>query len=47
MMGLAEEAVTQYVDAANGIRFAYRRFGNAGVVPLVTHIHFRGNMDFW
>jgi pimeloyl-ACP methyl ester carboxylesterase len=37
---------TQYVEA-NGIRFAYRRFGNAAGVPLVLNQHFTGTMDHW
>lgn len=37
---------TQYVEA-NGIRFAYRRFGRTGGVPIVLNIHFRGTMDHW
>jgi pimeloyl-ACP methyl ester carboxylesterase len=41
-----QTAPTQYVDA-NGIRFAYRRFGKAGGVPLVFNIHFTGTMDHW
>src|SRR5262245_1588077 len=39
-------APTQYVEA-NGIRYAYRRFGKAGGVPLVLLQHFRGNMENW
>ena len=39
-------APTQYVEA-NGIRFAYRRFGKQGGVPLVFNIHFMGTMDYW
>ncbi|QCP52995.1 alpha/beta hydrolase [Trinickia violacea] len=39
-------APTQYVEA-NGIRFAYRRFGNPAGVPLVMNIHFTGTMDHW
>ncbi len=39
-------APTQFVEA-NGIRFAYRRFGKPGGVPLVFNIHFLGNMDHW
>src|ERR1700731_4437456 len=40
-------APTQFVEA-NGIRFAYRRFGNAaGEVPLVFNQHFTGTMDHW
>ncbi|MGA3251469.1 MAG: alpha/beta hydrolase, partial [Paraburkholderia sp.] len=41
-----QTAPTQYV-AANGIRFAYRRFGKTGGVPLVFNIHFTGTMDHW
>ncbi|TWB07959.1 pimeloyl-ACP methyl ester carboxylesterase [Rhizobium sp. ERR 1071] len=37
---------TQFVEA-NGIRFAYRRFGKTGGVPVVMNIHFRGTMDHW
>ncbi len=39
-------APTRYVEA-NGIRFAYRRFGKAGGVPLVFNQHFTGTMDDW
>jgi pimeloyl-ACP methyl ester carboxylesterase len=41
-----QTAPTQFVDA-NGIRFAYRRFGKTGGVPLVFNIHFTGTMDHW
>jgi pimeloyl-ACP methyl ester carboxylesterase len=41
-----QTAPTQYVEA-NGIRFAYRRFGKAGAVPLVLNMHFMGTMDHW
>jgi pimeloyl-ACP methyl ester carboxylesterase len=41
-----QTAPTQFVDAA-GIRFAYRRFGNSGGVPLVLNMHFTGTMDHW
>ena len=37
---------TEFVEA-NGIRFAYRRFGKAGGVPLVMNMHFTGTMDHW
>jgi pimeloyl-ACP methyl ester carboxylesterase len=37
---------TQFAEA-NGIRFAYRRFGKTGGVPIVLNIHFRGTMDHW
>jgi len=39
-------APTQFVEA-KGIRFAYRRFGKTGGVPIVMNIHFRGTMDHW
>src|SRR3981081_849169 len=41
-----QTAPTQFVDAA-GIRFAYRRFGKSGGVPLVFNMHFNGTMDHW
>jgi pimeloyl-ACP methyl ester carboxylesterase len=41
-----QTAPTQYVEA-NGIRFAYRRFGKTGNVPLVFNMHFMGTMDHW
>jgi pimeloyl-ACP methyl ester carboxylesterase len=41
-----QTAPTQFVEA-NGIRFAYRRFGKAGGVPLVFNMHFNGTMDHW
>jgi len=41
-----QTAPTQFVDA-DGIRFAYRRFGKGGGVPLVFMQHFRGGMDHW
>ncbi|EXJ81957.1 hypothetical protein A1O1_08024 [Capronia coronata CBS 617.96] len=43
----AQTAVTQYVTANNGVRFAYRRIGTQDGIPLVMHIHFRANMDLW
>jgi pimeloyl-ACP methyl ester carboxylesterase len=39
-------APTQFVEA-NGIRFAYRRFGKAGGVPIVFNQHYIGTMDYW
>src|ERR1700751_6381538 len=39
-------APTQYVEA-NGTRFAYRRFGKQGDVPLFFNQHFTGTMDHW
>jgi hypothetical protein len=44
---MAETAKTQFVTADNGVKFAYRRIGEAKGVPIVHHIHFRGSMDFW
>jgi pimeloyl-ACP methyl ester carboxylesterase len=37
---------TQFVEA-NGIRFAYRRFGKKEGVPLVFIPHILGNLDSW
>jgi pimeloyl-ACP methyl ester carboxylesterase len=39
-------APTRYVEA-NGVQFAYRRFGPESGVPLVFLQHFRGGMDHW
>src|SRR5580704_12435985 len=41
-----QTAPTRYAEA-RGIRFAYRRFGKAGGVPLVLFMHFTGTMDHW
>jgi pimeloyl-ACP methyl ester carboxylesterase len=41
-----ETAPTQFVEA-HGIRFAYRRFGKAGGVPIVFNQHYTGTMDHW
>jgi pimeloyl-ACP methyl ester carboxylesterase len=41
-----QTAPTQFVEAA-GVRFAYRRFGKPGGVPLVFNMHFTGTMDHW
>ena len=41
-----QTAPTQFVNAA-GVRFAYRRFGKSGGVPLVFNMHFTGTMDHW
>lgn len=41
-----QTAPTQFVEA-NGVRFAYRRFGKTGGVPLVFNQHFAGTMDYW
>jgi pimeloyl-ACP methyl ester carboxylesterase len=41
-----ETAPTQIVEA-NGIRYAYRRFGKARTVPLLFLGYFNSNMDAW
>jgi pimeloyl-ACP methyl ester carboxylesterase len=41
-----QTAPTQFVEA-NGIRFAYRRFGKPNGTPLVFNQHFTGTMDHW
>ncbi len=41
-----ETAPTQFVEA-EGIRYAYRRFGKAGTVPLLFLGYFNSNMDAW
>ncbi|KAK5948479.1 hypothetical protein OHC33_010513 [Knufia fluminis] len=50
MSATLQTTLTQYIDAAIGIRFAYRRLGASSPItniPLVLHIHFRANMDLW
>src|SRR5256712_9010142 len=37
---------TQFVEA-KGTRYAYRRFGKAGTVPLLFLAYFNSNMDGW
>jgi pimeloyl-ACP methyl ester carboxylesterase len=39
-------APTLFVEA-NGIRFAYRRWGKQVGIPLVFNQHFTGNLDNW
>ena len=41
-----QTAETRFVDAG-GVRFAFRRFGPRGALPLVMLQHFRGNLDNW
>jgi pimeloyl-ACP methyl ester carboxylesterase len=41
-----QTAPTQFAQA-NGIRFAYRRFGKAGGAPIVFNLHYLGTMDYW
>jgi len=45
----ALNAPNRSVAAANGVTYAYRRFGHAaaGEPPLVLLQHFRGNLDNW
>ena len=42
-----QTAPNLFIDAPNGIRYAYRRFGKATGVPLVFLQHFRGTLDNW
>ena len=46
MMHSHQTAPTQFVEA-NSVRFAYRRFGKTGGVPLVCSQHYIGTMDYW
>jgi len=46
MIHTHQTAPTQFVEA-NGIRFAYRRFGKAGGVPIVFNMHYLGTIDYW
>jgi pimeloyl-ACP methyl ester carboxylesterase len=39
-------APTQFVDT-RGTKYAYRRFGKAGGLPLLCLQHFTGNLDNW
>ena len=41
-----ETVPTQFVEA-NGIRYAYRRFGKPGAIPLLFLGYFNSNMDGW
>ena len=42
-------AKNESVEAANGVRYVYRRYGNSGTsaLPLVFFQHYRGNIDNW
>jgi pimeloyl-ACP methyl ester carboxylesterase len=40
------EAPNRFINAANGIDYAYRDVGD-GAVPVVLLQHFRGNLDNW
>src|SRR6478609_4039042 len=46
MIHTHQTAPTQFVEA-NGIRFAYRRFGKQNGMPLVFNQHYTGTMDHW
>jgi pimeloyl-ACP methyl ester carboxylesterase len=41
-----ETAPTRFVEA-DGIRFAYRRFGKSGELPLLFLQYFNASMDDW
>ena len=41
-----ETVPTQFVEG-NGIRYAYRRFGKPGTIPLLFLQYFNSNMDGW
>jgi pimeloyl-ACP methyl ester carboxylesterase len=41
-----ETVPTKFIEA-KGIRYAYRRFGKAGTVPLLFLEYFNSNMDGW
>jgi len=41
-----ETVPTKFVEA-NGVRYAYRRFGKAGTIPLLFLGYFNSNMDGW
>ncbi|MBF7015678.1 alpha/beta hydrolase (plasmid) [Novosphingobium resinovorum] len=38
---------TTFVDAPDGVKYAYRRFGAAAGTPLLLLPRFRGDMDIW
>ncbi len=42
-------APNKQIEAANGVRYSYRRYGNAesSALPLVCLQHYRGNLDSW
>jgi pimeloyl-ACP methyl ester carboxylesterase len=37
----------EFVEAANGVRYAYRQFGESTATPLLFLSHFRANLDMW
>ena len=42
-----QTAPNLFIDAPNGVRYAYRRFGKPTGVPLLLLQHFRGTLDNW
>ncbi|KAL7933156.1 Alpha/Beta hydrolase protein [Trichoderma chlorosporum] len=46
-MATLQATPTQYIVAADGVKYAYRRIGSSEGIPLVMHGFFRSNMDFW
>ena len=46
MIEVSANAPTKFIEA-NGIKYAYRRLGQPGGVPLVFLQHFTGTMDGW
>lgn len=42
-------ASNQVAEAANGVKYVYRRFGatRPDTKPLLFLMHYRGNLDFW
>jgi hypothetical protein len=45
MTAYAHDTVPTEFLEANGMRFAYRRFGTKSGVPMVFFQHFMGNLD--
>ena len=45
--GATHNTVETRFAEADGVDFAYRRFGRSGEPPLVMLQHFRGNLDNW
>ncbi|KAL6920501.1 hypothetical protein ACHAPO_007167 [Fusarium lateritium] len=45
-MSTYDTAQNQFITV-DGIKFAYRRFGQTNGVPLTLLMHFRGTMDHW
>src|SRR6202451_1602364 len=47
MSNCTHETVPTQIVEANGIRYAYRRFGRPGTIPLLFLEYFNSNMDGW